>query len=182
MQFKKIFALTALLSFAVTQDIDNDDVPNQCRAICAPVVTLTQRCDRENDDNDSGFLNCVCNATGSSSEIPTCEACVANFDNDGADNDVNDLIRSCTFTRMSYTSGLESATSTGASTMPTTSGSLSTNSAALSSILDAASSTLAEVTSRLNAADPTSTGAGAATALPVVGAGAGFVLAVVGML
>ncbi len=57
--------------------------------ITLSVITLTQTCDRQNDDNDNGYINCVCSSTNAASEIPACEACVANFDrNDGHDNGI----------------------------------------------------------------------------------------------
>ncbi|KAL2069690.1 hypothetical protein VTL71DRAFT_14369 [Oculimacula yallundae] len=105
MQLIKLSVLALLSSYVAAQDIDNNDVPLQCRSVCASVVTLSETCDRQNNDNDSGFINCVCTGSNAASIIPACEACVANFDrNDGADNDVNDLVRSCSFSRASYTS------------------------------------------------------------------------------
>ncbi|KAH7346565.1 hypothetical protein BKA65DRAFT_384601, partial [Rhexocercosporidium sp. MPI-PUGE-AT-0058] len=103
MQLIKVSVLALLSSYVAAQDIDNNDVPPQCRTVCATVVNLTETCDRQNNDNDSGYINCVCSGTNAAAEIPACEACIANFDrNDGSDNDVNDLVRSCSFSRTSY--------------------------------------------------------------------------------
>ncbi|KAH6713771.1 hypothetical protein BKA61DRAFT_483470 [Leptodontidium sp. MPI-SDFR-AT-0119] len=132
MQLIKVSVLALLSSYVTAQDIDNNDVPSQCRAVCANVITLTQTCDRQNDDRDRNFINCVCSSANAAAEIPACEACVANFDrNDGADNDVNDLVRSCSFSRTSYriasaSSSLASLTSAAAS--PTDTSAASANS------------------------------------------------------
>jgi hypothetical protein len=75
--------------FVTAQDIDNNDVPSECRSVCASVVSLTTTCDAQNDDDDSGYINCVCSGPNATTEIPACEACVANYDtNDGHDNGI----------------------------------------------------------------------------------------------
>ncbi|EHK98486.1 hypothetical protein M7I_5690 [Glarea lozoyensis 74030] len=99
MQLIKISLLALLSGYAAAQDIDDNDVPTECRAVCQVVTQLTQQCDTQNNDIDSGYINCVCSYNNAASLIPACEACIANYDtNDGHDNDVNDLIRSCSFT------------------------------------------------------------------------------------
>ena len=97
------FALSAI-GFA-QQDIDNNDIPSQCSSVCSGLVQLTQTCDNsisklffsefndvdganrnpDDDNNDRLYLNCVCNATGVSTQLPLCEACVATYDDDGRD-------------------------------------------------------------------------------------------------
>ncbi|KAF2687002.1 hypothetical protein K458DRAFT_266953, partial [Lentithecium fluviatile CBS 122367] len=92
------FALSAV---GIAQDIDNNDVPNECRAVCASIVSLTAQCDQQFND-DAQELNCICSASGANTQLPLCEACVSQFDSDNSDNDVNDLLRSCSFTSTSY--------------------------------------------------------------------------------
>lgn len=84
MQFKTLAILSALGAIGSTQDIDNNDVPSVCRSVCQSTVDITTRCDTQNDDDDSGYLNCVCSASNASSFVPECEACIAA--NDEADN------------------------------------------------------------------------------------------------
>ncbi|KAK0639995.1 hypothetical protein DIS24_g9777 [Lasiodiplodia hormozganensis] len=108
MQFKTIATLFALAAIGATQDIDYNDVPAPCRAICQPVVTLTTDCDRRTeDDNDNGaaYRNCICQAPNARTDVPNCAACVAanggtDFnDNDDTtpENDVVDIVRTCNF-------------------------------------------------------------------------------------
>lgn len=81
--------LTTLLTLTtytvLAQDVESNDVPTQCSAVCAPVVSLTAQCDRTTD-NDSDERNCLCNGQNAASIIPACEACYAMYDNDGHDN------------------------------------------------------------------------------------------------
>lgn len=80
MQFKTIASLLALAAIGATQDIDYNDVPAPCRAVCQAVVTLTTDCDRRtNDDNDNGaaYRNCICQAPNARNDVPNCAACVA---------------------------------------------------------------------------------------------------------
>jgi hypothetical protein len=86
---KNMFLVFALSAIGLAQDVDDNDVPQQCRSVCASVVTLSNTCDRQNNDNDAGYLNCVCTSQDASSQIPLCEACVAANDNDGRDNGTN---------------------------------------------------------------------------------------------
>ncbi|KAF4544598.1 GPI anchored protein [Lasiodiplodia theobromae] len=108
MQFKTIATLFALAAIGATQDIDYNDVPAPCRAVCQPVVTLTTDCDRRTeDDNDNGaaYRNCICQAPNARNDVPNCAACVAANggtdldDNDDTtpENDVIDIVRTCNF-------------------------------------------------------------------------------------
>lgn len=79
--------LAALAIHASAQDVDYNDLPSQCQSACAPVVSLTQQCDQQyNDDDDAGQLQCVCSAQNATMVIPLCEACYAMYDSDGHDN------------------------------------------------------------------------------------------------
>lgn len=134
---KTIFLAIALSAAGLAQEIDNNDVPNQCRAVCASMVSLAAQCDRQHPDNDAQELNCICSASGANTQLPLCEACVAQFDDDtddensSRDNDVNDLLRSCSFTRTSYNPSATATSVTNISGTPslTTSGTPATTNA-----------------------------------------------------
>ncbi|KKY24695.1 putative gpi anchored protein [Diplodia seriata] len=135
MQFKALALLSAIAAIGSAQDIDNNDVPNACRSVCQSTVDLTTQCDRQTEDDDQGYINCVCSTTNASSFIPECEACIAA--NDEADNDVRDIVSSCSFTQVStWNSG--TATSTGTSSGPS-SGSTSFSVSLASSVTATAS-------------------------------------------
>ncbi|KAF2004479.1 hypothetical protein P154DRAFT_386323, partial [Amniculicola lignicola CBS 123094] len=95
--------LTVLFtSLAITQDIDDNDIPNACRTTCANVVSTVQDCDQQFNDGNAAYLNCLCNPQEMTIQIPLCEACVAANDDDGHNNDVNDILRSCSFSTTTY--------------------------------------------------------------------------------
>ncbi|CZT46111.1 uncharacterized protein RSE6_06497 [Rhynchosporium secalis] len=199
MQLVKVSILALLSGYVAAQDIDDNDVPQQCRSVCASVVTLTETCDRQNNDNDSGFINCVCTGTNAASIIPACEACVANFDrNDGADNDVNDFVRSCSFARTAYTSmsgsptdiasvrpgtaaGVPLATLTGSqsSSTPVVTGSASTVTPGNTNAANSASSSTASLSSA--AAGPSNTNAASANGVKAVGVVGALFLGFIGL-
>ncbi|KAK0103462.1 hypothetical protein ONS95_005485 [Cadophora gregata] len=204
MQLIQVSLLALLSSYVAAQDVDNDDVPIQCRSVCTSIVTLTQDCDRLHDDNDRSYLDCVCNGTNAATEIPVCEACVANFDRDGADNDVNDLVRSCSFSRTTYVSmtasptastsggptaaGGSQTTLTGSQTSPAVTESASSVINSLSSVLSSAtnseqiasvSSSIASLTSA--AANPTDTSAASANSVKAAGVFGAVVLGMIGL-
>ncbi|KAL1636684.1 hypothetical protein SLS58_009671 [Diplodia intermedia] len=111
MQYKALALLSAIAAIGSAQDIELNDVPNACRSVCQSTVDLTTQCDRQTEDDDQGYLSCVCSTTNASSFIPECEACVAA--NDEADNDVRDIVSSCSFTQVStWNSGTATATAT----------------------------------------------------------------------
>ncbi|KAF2143097.1 uncharacterized protein K452DRAFT_358109 [Aplosporella prunicola CBS 121167] len=87
-----LLTLLPLLTHALS-DLDDNDIPQQCRSVCSSIVTLTTQCDAQhdndssdNDDNDRAQLDCVCKAENAAADIPSCEACVSRFDDDGSDN------------------------------------------------------------------------------------------------
>jgi hypothetical protein len=45
MQFQRLAILTALAALTVAQDITQDDIPQQCTAVCTDVVSISRRCD-----------------------------------------------------------------------------------------------------------------------------------------
>ncbi|KAK7409109.1 hypothetical protein QQX98_008717 [Neonectria punicea] len=115
--------------------LDNDDVPNACRDICQPIVTLTQRCEvdlRGNDDTDrnENRLEAQCVCTNDSFDVASiaalCHDCmrqnIRNNDNndDDDDNDDNDwddadleemreILYTCGWSTTSYVSASSTA-------------------------------------------------------------------------
>jgi hypothetical protein len=47
MLFQKLALFSAIAAIASAQDVDNNDVPQECRAICAPLIASTQQCDNQ---------------------------------------------------------------------------------------------------------------------------------------
>ena len=45
MHYQTIALAFALSAVGLAQDVDRDDIPQQCVDICQPIVTLTQNCD-----------------------------------------------------------------------------------------------------------------------------------------
>ncbi|KAF2795316.1 hypothetical protein K505DRAFT_416545 [Melanomma pulvis-pyrius CBS 109.77] len=175
-----------LLAFALStvglaqQDIDNNDIPTQCSVVCSGLVQLTQTCDEQNnnDDNDRNYLNCVCNSTGVSAQLPLCEACVATFDNDGRDTDVNDLLTSCSFSTTTFNPSSSYASTsisaaltqiTSTNTVSTTTANPTGGSSGLSSVLSSTTGT--ETTGSVTGQ---STNAAQTMGPKVVGAGLGL--------
>lgn len=63
-------------------DLSTNEVPLACRDVCAQIVELTGRCDREHDndnnDNDAAEIACVCQNTTfqTSSVMALCASCI----------------------------------------------------------------------------------------------------------
>ncbi|KAJ9144515.1 hypothetical protein NKR23_g5927 [Pleurostoma richardsiae] len=188
-QISLISTVVGLGIIALAQDIDSNDVPRECRSVCDPVTRLTRTCDRQNDDDDSGYINCVCSADNAQTAIPLCEACVAVYDtNDGHDNDVNDLVRSCSFTTTSWNSAAASTATNSAMSGPSTTSASTTQSAQTTVVTQTSGSTTTVFTSTVSqtaataATAPTtsaSTAAGSQTGAQGVG---GFLAVVLGFL
>lgn len=81
---KPVFSGLLLAAIVVASNID--DVPQQCHDVCAPVVSLASSCEDRSDDDDDDELNCICNGSDASTNIPMCDACITNYGNDGRDN------------------------------------------------------------------------------------------------
>jgi hypothetical protein len=45
MLFQNLAIISAFAAFATAQDVDQSDVPQQCTAVCAEVVSISRRCD-----------------------------------------------------------------------------------------------------------------------------------------
>ncbi|KAI8940794.1 hypothetical protein NX059_002058 [Plenodomus lindquistii] len=123
MLFQKLAIISALTALVAGQDVDQNDVPSQCTAICADTVALTRRCDDTNRDDDAAELNCVCTANNASTFIPACDACVEQFRRPDADDlddttpdvsDVREILTRCNFSTTTYNSAAPSATPSGA--------------------------------------------------------------------
>jgi len=80
MQLEHLIVLFVASIAVKAQDIDDNDVPNQCRNVCQLVTSLTQECDAQNDDDSDGYINCVCSFPDASNLVPVCEACVASLE------------------------------------------------------------------------------------------------------
>lgn len=48
MLVNNLLYLFTLAALALGQDVDDNDVPSQCRSVCASVTSLTNTCDRQN--------------------------------------------------------------------------------------------------------------------------------------
>jgi hypothetical protein len=222
---KSIFLAFALSTVGIAQEIDNGDVPNECRAVCASIVTLATQCDNQFSslysqwlnrklknlhnliDNDGEELNCICSATGVSTQLPLCEACVAQFDNNDDNNDngmnqnwfihlflkttwtdpitdINELLRSCSFTTTSYNPSAASAsvTNIGNSTSLTTPAPTNAQSTGTpqSTSTDASSPTSSGGDDR--PAEQTETGAAPMPTVGVVGVGLGVLGLAMGIM
>ncbi|KAF2031396.1 hypothetical protein EK21DRAFT_110994 [Setomelanomma holmii] len=132
MLFQKLAIFSALEVFAAAQDINQDDIPQQCTAVCVGVVSISRRCDDTTND-DRAELDCICRAPNANVLVPACEACVAEFDNDDTDmddnsvddNDVLEVLTRCNFTTTAYnTASAQSILSSVASSFASASGSV----------------------------------------------------------
>ncbi|KAI4650989.1 hypothetical protein J4E93_003347 [Alternaria ventricosa] len=119
MHFQKLAIVFALSAIGLAQDVDRDDVPQQCRQVCDSVTRLTRDCDNSTND-DMAERQCICNGQNANTAVPLCAACI--MQNGGEmDNDVNDIVRECSFSTTSYnpsaasTAPPASASATGAS-------------------------------------------------------------------
>ncbi|KAL4819825.1 hypothetical protein BDW67DRAFT_124502 [Aspergillus spinulosporus] len=137
MHVRQLLIISSLIlvgNVALGADLDRDDVPSDCHSACDPLVSISQRCDRQTD-NDAAEARCICRANNASSIIPRCEACIAQYrldnpsDNDNGDddniddsgphdNDAYDILTACNLSTTSYT---PSSTSHRARRQPSTS-------------------------------------------------------------
>ncbi|KAJ5107224.1 hypothetical protein N7456_003899 [Penicillium angulare] len=121
--YHSVLPVFLLASHVIAGDVDANDVPSECKDVCAPVVSLTSSCDKKTSEDDSAELKCICDDPRAAHSLPLCDACMTKYGKDGSDNDANDLVRSCSFTTTSYDSTMAaSATSASASATDTTGG------------------------------------------------------------
>ncbi|KAJ5242995.1 uncharacterized protein N7469_001322 [Penicillium citrinum] len=69
MRTSSMFYIFALATYVVAGDVDANDLPSQCKDVCAPVVSLTSSCDSKTNDDDTAELNCICKDPPSSKEF-----------------------------------------------------------------------------------------------------------------
>ncbi|KAL5049430.1 hypothetical protein BDW71DRAFT_160535 [Aspergillus fruticulosus] len=89
MRVQKLLTISSLIlagNVAFGADLDRDDVPSDCHSACDPLVSISQQCDRQND-NDEAEARCICEADNATSLIPQCEACIAEYSNDSDPHD-----------------------------------------------------------------------------------------------
>ncbi|KAF1968889.1 hypothetical protein BU23DRAFT_558114 [Bimuria novae-zelandiae CBS 107.79] len=102
MHFQKLALVFALSAIGLAQDVDQDDVPQQCQSVCSSIVSLTRNCDNSTND-DAAETQCICNGNNASSLVPLCAAYIAQNGGD-RESDVYDIVRSCSFSSTSYDS------------------------------------------------------------------------------
>ena len=91
MHSKNLILAASVLAVASAAEIDRDDIPAPCQAICYPLVQLAAQCDRDNN-NDRAEIDCICQSTNpnTSATLPDCDACVRQYDSDSDDDDDDD--------------------------------------------------------------------------------------------
>ncbi|CAH0017316.1 unnamed protein product [Clonostachys rhizophaga] len=139
MHFSNTFLTLAPLALLARADLDLDinDTPQVCRSICQPIATLGDQCNvdlpGDNNDRQEDLLELQCFCTNNSFDVSSvaalCQDCIRqnqnNSGNDDADDaleDINKIVRSCSFSSTSYaasaaTSYIQSVTVT--ATRPT---------------------------------------------------------------
>lgn len=93
MQAQQLFVLLGLVLVGnvALADLEQSDVPEPCYSACQSVVSASGRCDNETSD-DNAEMQCMCDMDQASTQIPLCEACIAQYraDNPSGDEDDND--------------------------------------------------------------------------------------------
>ncbi|KAF9873862.1 hypothetical protein CkaCkLH20_08596 [Colletotrichum karsti] len=138
MHFSHI-ALTLAAAAFVKADLqlDDDDIPTQCNAVCRPIYELGRACevddDQVRDDLTEDRLEAQCVCTNSSINVSQyaalCASCMDQNVRDRDDlDDINDILRTCGFASTSYASTASYASQTPAitATRPTASAQLTT--------------------------------------------------------
>ncbi|RYO90398.1 hypothetical protein DL766_007887 [Monosporascus sp. MC13-8B] len=124
MHITTILSLTILSALgAAESNVDRDDVPSACLASCQSTIDLSQRCDRQTDD-DNIYRGCVCGAQDAQRQMDQCAACVrVNGMSGPVDNDVAELMNDCGW---DFNTASGSATAVTSMTSRTTAGSTPT--------------------------------------------------------
>ncbi|CAO2649467.1 Nn.00g068520.m01.CDS01 [Neocucurbitaria sp. VM-36] len=180
MLFQKLALFSALAALGATQDIDQGDIPQQCTAVCAEVVSIARRCDDEHE-RDADELECICQAPNANTLVPSCEACVAQYDQDDSDdddttddNDVYDVLTRCNFTTTAYnTASASSILSSIASSTAPASGSVVVTTSGTVVVTTSVAAASTSVLEQTGAAAPAQT-AGAAIGLGALGLALGM--------
>ncbi|KAF4843354.1 Protein CAP22 [Colletotrichum siamense] len=132
-------ALSLVAAAFVQADLqlDSDDIPSQCRAVCNPIYELGRTCevddDQVTDDLTEDRLEAQCVCTNSSINVSSyaalCASCMDQNVTDRDDlDDINDILRTCGFASTTYTSTASYASTTPSvtATRPTASSQLTT--------------------------------------------------------
>ncbi|KXH53690.1 hypothetical protein CSIM01_07728 [Colletotrichum simmondsii] len=140
MHFNRVALSLAAVAFVKADlQLDNDDIPTQCQAVCRPIYDLGQACevndDQVRDDltEDRLEAQCVCtnNSINVSQYAALCASCMDQNVRDRDDlDDINDILRTCGFASTSYAS-----TASYASTTPSVSAARPTASAQLTTTI-----------------------------------------------
>ncbi|KAL3425793.1 Protein CAP22-like protein 2 [Phlyctema vagabunda] len=110
-------ATVMLGSSVFAQDIDADEIPAACTAICAPIVSLTTTCnvDMENVADaieDTLQRECICN--NDSFDVAQiaglCASCISQ--NGSTTDDLSQLLATCSFSSTSYAASATALIST----------------------------------------------------------------------
>ncbi|KAK4032394.1 hypothetical protein C8A01DRAFT_50798 [Parachaetomium inaequale] len=118
--------LAVIVSLVHAEELKASDVPNACKAICGPMVTLTSTCDvdpdtetrrrrlrhRADDDNTADDesdevveAQCICNNTSFNvrSVAALCAACISQ--NGKTTDDMDKIISQCSFSSTTFIPG-----------------------------------------------------------------------------
>merc|ERR1711881_132045 len=140
---KTIILAASALAVVSAAEIDRDDIPAPCQAICYPLVQLAAQCDRDNN-NDRAEIDCICQSTNpnTSATLPDCDACVRQYDSDSDDDDdddgdVADLRRECNLPRIAAFTGQTVAAPLGPLPSRTAAGSVATSPTSVSTTVTA---------------------------------------------
>merc|ERR1711939_180224 len=143
MHSKNLILAASVLAVASAAEIDRDDIPAPCQAICYPLVQLAAQCDRDNN-NDRAEIDCICQSTNpnTSATLPDCDACVRQYDSDSDDDDdddgdVADLRRECNLPRLAAFTGQTGSATLGPLTSRTAAGSVATSPTSVSTTVTA---------------------------------------------
>ncbi|OLN96298.1 Protein CAP22-like protein 2 [Colletotrichum chlorophyti] len=136
MHFNRIALSLAAVAFVKADlQLDADDIPTQCNAVCRPIYDLGRACEVDDDvirdDRTEELLEAQCVCTNNSFNVSQyaglCASCIEQNSRDRDDvEDINDIIRTCGFASTSYAS-----TASYASTTPSVQATRPTNSAQL---------------------------------------------------
>jgi hypothetical protein len=91
MRARQLFVLISLVLVGnvALADLDRSDVPEPCNWVCQSVVSASERCDNQTSD-DSAEMQCMCDMDQASTQIPLCEACIAQYRADNPSGDDGD--------------------------------------------------------------------------------------------
>ncbi|TDZ26828.1 Protein CAP22 [Colletotrichum sidae] len=138
MQFSQLALSLAAVAFVQADlQLDSEDIPTQCTAVCNPIYELGRACevndDQIRDDITEDRLEIQCVCTNSSINVSQyaalCASCMDQNTRDRDDlDDINDILRTCGFASTSYaaTASYASSTPSVSAVRPTASSQLTT--------------------------------------------------------